>query len=495
MAASSLTVMVQLQDKVTAPARNATKAVDQFNNATKRATLGTNQYGKAVDASTRGMSRFAKSGLQQAGYQVGDFAVQVGGGTSALQAFGQQGSQLLGIFGPVGAILGAGVAIFAALGNAFVKSKEQATGLTNTTETLNNALSKTNSIGKDLADNYGVVTEEITALSKAQKVLAIQRQAQAFAAAKNALGVFAAEIDETRNRMGKFLELTPTENFRNVFIQSFADIQEQLGTKNIPGIMRLRDLLKNVATAEGMPQIIAAVTAATEQLARMGASGEKVDELIALLDTLAKSAKSVEDGFVDMNEAFMPDNFMEAMRFHEEAIGKVDKQLEETKKKAEDVSNAMAGAFGDAFKGIIMGTKSVNEAFQNMAGRIIERLFDIIIIESLVKSIAGSSTMSSISSFLSGGRATGGPVTAGKTYMVGEKGPELFTARTNGRIIPNNQMGGGINVTNNLTINSDNAAAVRSEVINMLPMIKEASKSAVLEASRRGGAFANSLGR
>jgi len=40
-------------------------------------------------------------------------------------------------------------------------------------------------------------------------------------------------------------------------------------------------------------------------------------------------------------------------------------------------------------------------------------------------------------------REKGGPVTGGTTYLVGEKGPELFTARTSGQIIPNNKLGGG----------------------------------------------------
>ena len=47
----------------------------------------------------------------QAGYQVQDFAVQVAGGQSALTAFAQQGSQLLGIFGPTGIIAGAVLAV------------------------------------------------------------------------------------------------------------------------------------------------------------------------------------------------------------------------------------------------------------------------------------------------------------------------------------------------------------------------------------------------
>ena len=84
----------------------------------------------------------------------------------------------------------------------------------------------------------------------------------------------------------------------------------------------------------------------------------------------------------------------------------------------------------------------------------------------------------------------------GRATIVGERGPELFLPSSSGSIVPNNQMGGGggVTVTNNLTINSDNASAVRNEVLSMLPMIKEASKSAVLEASRRGGSFANSFG-
>jgi hypothetical protein len=38
-------------------------------------------------------------------------------------------------------------------------------------------------------------------------------------------------------------------------------------------------------------------------------------------------------------------------------------------------------------------------------------------------------------------KAVGGPVSANKTYMVGEKGPELFTSNSAGKITPNGQLG------------------------------------------------------
>ena len=79
-------------------------------------------------------------------------------------------------------------------------------------------------------------------------------------------------------------------------------------------------------------------------------------------------------------------------------------------------------------------------------------------------------------------RANGGPVSAGGSYIVGEKGPEMFTPSRSGTIIPNNAMGG---VTNNIVINVDAtgtaiegndaesnqfgeqlAAAIQAEIIN-----------------------------
>ena len=46
------------------------------------------------------------------------------------------------------------------------------------------------------------------------------------------------------------------------------------------------------------------------------------------------------------------------------------------------------------------------------------------------------------------GRATGGPVTAGTPYLVGERGPEIVVPGRSGTVIPNNRIGvgGGINV-------------------------------------------------
>lgn len=74
---------------------------------------------------------------------------------------------------------------------------------------------------------------------------------------------------------------------------------------------------------------------------------------------------------------------------------------------------------------------------------------------------------------ISGARADGGPVSAGRTYLVGERGPELFTPRQSGAIVPNGGGGGGrsagrdVVVNVSLTVNANgggNAAEIAATV-------------------------------
>lgn len=62
------------------------------------------------------------------------------------------------------------------------------------------------------------------------------------------------------------------------------------------------------------------------------------------------------------------------------------------------------------------------------------------------------STIQSINLEVSGERATGGMVSRGQNYLVGERGPEIFSPSSNGTIVPNDKLGGGTRVViNNYT--------------------------------------------
>lgn len=104
----------------------------EFAEFTGGVATGGNQFAKfntEVYKSDQRMKRFASVGLQQAGYQVGDFAVQMQSGTNVAVAFGQQMSQLLGIFGASGAIAGAAVAVSTAFVAPLLEAGKEAENL------------------------------------------------------------------------------------------------------------------------------------------------------------------------------------------------------------------------------------------------------------------------------------------------------------------------------------------------------------------------------
>jgi len=93
----------------------------QSGQVTERAAGQVSGLNRAIKQSTvfLGRNRFA---VQQAGFQVGDFAVQIASGQSAMRAFIQQGAQFFGIFGPIGAVLGAAVAVGGAVATTLIQT-------------------------------------------------------------------------------------------------------------------------------------------------------------------------------------------------------------------------------------------------------------------------------------------------------------------------------------------------------------------------------------
>jgi len=96
-----------------------TKYTDSLTIATRRLNAAHMASGKAI-GNTRNKMNGSNMAVQQLGYQFGDFAVQVQGGTSAFVAFSQQASQLVGVLpmvaGPLGLSMKAAVGLSAALG-------------------------------------------------------------------------------------------------------------------------------------------------------------------------------------------------------------------------------------------------------------------------------------------------------------------------------------------------------------------------------------------
>ena len=85
------------------------------------------------------------------------------------------------------------------------------------------------------------------------------------------------------------------------------------------------------------------------------------------------------------------------------------------------------------------------------------------------------------------GRASGGPVTAGTPYIVGEAGPELFMPGSSGMIIPNHKLGGGGGAVNNYYFEAGaDVATIRAEIIPMLERTKDSAVQEVFSYKSRG---------
>ena len=90
--------------------------------ATQLATAELRGQGQAAAGTAKGGLRLMRGGLGQLGHQVQDVAVQLQMGQNALLVFGQQGSQVASLFGQNGALIGAFLAVGAAVGTALAPS-------------------------------------------------------------------------------------------------------------------------------------------------------------------------------------------------------------------------------------------------------------------------------------------------------------------------------------------------------------------------------------
>ena len=138
----------------------------------------------------------------------------------------------------------------------------------------------------------------------------------------------------------------------------------------------------------------------------------------------------------------------------------------------------VAPLFGGVLKLAIQGIGIALGVVINTVGILVngfESLFNIVrsvvgAIQSLISLVANNPVVSGISGAISsafgGFRAAGGPVSAGKSYVVGEQGAEMFVPSSNGTIVPNGGMGSTFNITVNGAIDAEGTARTIVDVLN-----------------------------
>ena len=141
----------------------------------------------------------------------------------------------------------------------------------------------------------------------------------------------------------------------------------------------------------------------------------------------------------------------------ESAVADAKEQLEQLGEKAVEAFNGADGALGEYEQGLIDAKLMVLQLAESVTLtnsqknqiRVLVDTGDLERALSLVEIIsAGGYTPELNAMRFRGARALGGPVAPGGSYLVGERGPELFTPSSSGNITPNNAMGGA-----NITVN------------------------------------------
>lgn len=150
-------------------------------------------------------------------------------------------------------------------------------------------------------------------------------------------------------------------------------------------------------------------------------------------------------------------------------LGITSEALEKTNNLAEELGLTFTSAFEDA----VVGGKKFSEVLRGLEQDILRIVTRKLVTEPLGNAITGlfgggnflsnlfggSSSGGLFSALGFGPRANGGPVLAGGAYLVGERGPELFSPRSNGTIIPNGAGGRSINITVNQSFSPSTSRA------------------------------------
>ena len=164
--AASLIVRVKTEG-----AEQSAKQLDALTQSSTKADTAVTKTGAAAEKAAPKMSGFGTK-AQQAGYQIQDFVVQVQSGTSVFVAFGQQASQLAGALGPGGAVLGAVIALGAAVGGVLYKSmgnaKLSAEELEASAKQLDAVLQKNKDGVYELSDGFITLANNVETASQAQ---------------------------------------------------------------------------------------------------------------------------------------------------------------------------------------------------------------------------------------------------------------------------------------------------------------------------------------
>lgn len=309
------------------------------------------------------------------------------------------------------------------------------------------ALAKLN-LGVDAATLKTMSFDEATALLSETFGGQASVQAETFEGKMTRLGV---AFDEAKETVGSYVldAITPlVTNFVDKVIPAISDASDEIGKNLSPIISDLTTFFK-----DNLIPILKEFWKFLTEIIVPGITKTVTPVFKGLLSAYQSIAKSIKD-----NE----DNLKPLFDLYKSIASFVAKTLAPALGK---ILGAALKVVGNLVAGLIGGfSKLVGFIDDVVSG--IKKIIDLVKENPLVKGISGV-----IDKVFGGGKADGGAVNAGTAYMVGERGKELFVPQTDGRIIPNDRLGMGGGVVNNISINVSGALdreGVARQIVDLL---------------------------
>lgn len=212
---------------------------------------------------------------------------------------------------------------------------------------------------------------------------------------------------------------------------------------------------------------------------RGGSGADAVDQLTAKyealrgqLDPTFRSLQQLRDAQTTLTEAYAAglitqDQFNELLRKAEDQFGKTASAMENYARQFGDILGDLAVMTLDNIDDV----DALKKAWADFARQTARELLKLAISKgfqallNLATGGIGGSLFGGAGVAGGGGigfRASGGPVSAGKPYIVGEKRPELFVPNTSGTILPSVPSGGAAEFTVNIIGNLPSGAVSES---------------------------------
>ena len=178
--------------------------------------------------------------------------------------------------------------------------------------------------------------------------------------------------------------------------------------------------------------------------------------------------------------------------------GSMKVKLEQFKESLMDVGGKIADVVIKAFKGmedaLVDFVMTGKLQFRDLANSIIKDMIRIAIQQSITGPLASMFTSflpgPKVPAGTSGGtRSSGGSVTGGSSYLVGEHGPEIFKPGSSGNIVPNREIG-GTSIVVNVDATGSSVEGSEQDGNNLGQLIATAVRGVLVAEKRPGGLLA-----